>query len=170
VHPTIRACQDATGGMAQEGSQMKLQYPKRSSIVCWTLAVALTVSPLMAQNPPAPSFKMSAPLEEAIPNAPQDVSPDSVMSTSVLIALPATLPEAAFPEVARTSTATALPPEARQNSDSPGETKWVILAAIVTTAAVIAAILLFPHKGKKSQGPLGTVIAAGTPTVATPAH
>jgi hypothetical protein len=135
----------------------------------------------MAQNPPAPVLKLSAPREEEIPNVGQDVSPDSVVSTSVLTTLPAILPEATFSEVAGGSTAATLPAtmatppaEVGQHSDSPGgETKWVILAAIVTAAAVIAAILLFPHRGKKpqaQQGPVGTVIAAGTPTVATPNH
>jgi hypothetical protein len=104
---------------------------------------------------------------------------DTSAVSAVPLAMAAATPEPSFSGVAGSSTAATAPSAAptapdpapaKENSESsaPGESKWIILAAIVTTAAVVAAILLFPHfRGHK---PVGTVITAGTPTIGTPNH
>jgi hypothetical protein len=62
----------------------------------------------------------------------------------------------------------------RQGSDteSPGETKWIILATIVGTAAVVGIIMLLRGFGggdsTPSAGPVGTILAPGTPAVNAP--
>ena len=104
--------------------------------------MALTVSPLAAQNPQEPSSTAA--------------DGDTTAKT--------------FPNVEKDSTplaaSSAPQPRAEDELSPPGKSKWVILAAIVVTGAVIAAILLL-HGGKKSTKQ-GTVITAGTPDVGTP--
>src|SRR5436190_10397568 len=108
---------------------MKVRPRKSSWAISWILALALTVSPLVAQNPPEPN------------STAVEGSDDSASAT-------------AFPVVERNSTPLAAPapapaqPRAADELSPAGKSKWVILATIVVTGAVIAAILLL-HGGKK---------------------
>jgi hypothetical protein len=110
------------------------------------------------------------------------------VDTSVLPELPlAATTAAAFPVVARNSTLPAAPPAApaavpspkpdpNANPDAPGQTKWVILAALIITGAVVGTILLIhglggdDHSHPHPPAPTGTIITAGTPAITTPAH
>jgi hypothetical protein len=162
--------------------------PKVSLITAWVLTVALSVSPLMAQNPPAPEVKPVAPQSGETSSAGEQNdecdSPTPVLAeegtppgTSAHVASPGSAPEATFPTVAKRSTvptsaasAPSAPP--RRGSNSPGESKWVILAALVAAGATVAAILLFRGFGgngdDESEDRVGTVISAGPPSVNTP--
>jgi hypothetical protein len=113
----------------------------------------------------------------------QTPSPDN----SGLPELPKAKTVAAFPAVARNSTLPVpslfppapgkpgtpgtLPPS---GNNAPGQSKWVILAALVITGAVVGTILLLRGIGggddSSHPNPTGTVIVAGTPAVSTPNH
>ena len=157
---------------------MKFRRPKSFLAMAWILAVALIVTPLMAQNPPAQGLMPTANEDdEATSNTQQDATSavtgqsSAPLGTSVLVALPVTRAGAAFPNVANRSILITPPSTEQRNAVSKpaGETKWIILAAVVITGAVVAAILLFPgHKGDKSNGPAGTILAAGTPAIGIP--
>ena len=159
--------------------------PKVSSITVWILAVALTVSPLMAQNPPAPEVKPVAPQsgetssageqsDERDSTTPVIVEEAAPLTTSANVALPGSAPEAPFPTVAKRSTVptSAASAPGRRGSNNPGESKWIILAALVAAGATVAAILLFRGFGgngdDESEERVGTIISAGSPSVNTP--
>ena len=132
---------------------------KSSSVMSWILALALTLSPVMAQSPLSPGIT-EAVRESGEPTA------GSLVPLELLF--PKTGP--AFADVTKHSTlmmAFPAPRSSFQEPKAPGNSKWIILAAIVVTGAVVGAILLFPNGGDKSKppGPEGTVITAGTPTV-----
>ena len=96
----------------------------------------------------------------------------STPDTSVPIEVALSRAAAAFPIVAKRSTTlsfpTPKPASAAQEPKAPGDSKWVVLAALAATGAVVAAIMLWPDGGGKSKQPAGTVIVPGTPAIATP--
>jgi hypothetical protein len=95
------------------------------------------------------------------------------VDTSVLPARPTPTGRAAVPVVNRNSippiparTTPMYPP--RRSSNAPGETKWIILAALLAAGAATAILLL--HGGgdgdsNHNPSPQGTIIVAGNPAV-----
>jgi hypothetical protein len=161
---------------------MKLR-PKSSFILSWILAVALTLSPVMAQtqNSPGPiptseEQTTSASQQQVIPEedstTPVVVDAGDAVGTPVPEGLPLAQPEAAYPKVERTSTMLAGRSSSQQQSkaDSPGKSKWIVLAALIATGAVVAAVLLFRGFGGDDDDPETTVITAGPPTVNAPSR
>jgi hypothetical protein len=161
---------------------MKLR-PKSSFIMTWILSVALTLSPVMAQtqNSPGP---IATDDEQATSTSQQEVLPEG-STTPVVVAdgdsvgtpVPAassqTQPEAAYPKVERTSTMLASQSSSptQSQADSPGKSKWIVLAALIATGAVVAAVLLFRgFGGGDDEDPETTVITAGPPTVNAPSR
>ena len=144
------------------------RFRKLSSVMSWTLVAVLTLSPVMAQAPPESELPLPSPEEKKASDAPEDLS--------VLMALALKRTAEPFPTVARRSTRTTIPLEppkpAFHETKSAGESKWIILAAIIGTASAVAAILLFPGNGggdkSPETAPIGTVIEPGTPAVNTP--
>jgi hypothetical protein len=124
--------------------------------------------------------------------APQKVEPEVLardqqtpsVDNSVLPELPKAKTVTAFPAVARNSTLpmpSLFPPapgkpgtQPSSGNNAPGQSKWVILAALVITGAVVGTILLLRGIGggddSSHPNPTGTVIVAGTPAVSTPNH
>jgi len=166
---------------------MKLPPRRSTGLVSWILAAALTVSPLVAQNPPELGSKPVAIENHDAAGDPQDqdrTEPATAVASTATPTEEAVAPnvsgdtgtgapytgvaEASTPASAGTSTGThAQEPRV----SSPGESKWIILAAIVVTGAVVAAILLLRGFGgghKSHPETVGTVITAGPPTVSTP--
>lgn len=133
-------------------------------LTSWILVLTITVSPLMAQN----RFESATTYVDVSHTSITELVGESrnpSKRTSVL-SEPAVPPrDAAFRNMANRSTAAALP-----EAKAPGDTKWVILAALLGAAAVAGVILLWPGGGDngKPEGPAGTVIAPGSPTVGTP--
>ena len=157
--------------------------PTPSLMLTWILAVALTLQPVAAQNPQAPVPTQG----EETPNGPPPVvqeaatpvvgEDDSTEGTAITNASPAADPEATFSQVTKNSTPLANPtsapnPAPPEQSDSPGESKWIILAALITAGAIIGAILLFRGfgggKSSPKSGPVGTILTPGTPTINPP--
>ena len=153
---------------------MKSRRPSLYSVVAWIITLALSLSPVMAQN-----------AQQTAETAQDTGSP--TVDTSVLPELPLTATTAAaFPAAARNSTLPAAPtaapdsvpspkPNPNANPDAPGQSKWVILAAIIITGAVVATILLIhgggdDHSHPHPPAPTGTIITAGTPAITTPIH
>jgi hypothetical protein len=164
---------------------MKLRHPNLTAVMSWTITLALTLSPVMAQSTQdAASVSIAPQNEEPTGIAKDQQTP--IVDNSVLPELPKAKTVTAFPTVARNSTLplpTAFPaapgkPGTQPSSghDAPGQSKWVILAALVITGAVVGVILLLRGLGgggddsHSPNNPLGTVIAAGTPAVSTPNH
>lgn len=171
---------------------MESRHARSSSVISWILAIALTVSPLMAQSPSAPekdttenqagNGTVSVPAEGSqAPAAPVVDESSAAVGTSVHTELPVFRPPAKFPGVYRHSTplsspatpgAAAAAAGARgDDSMSPGQSKWIITAVIVGTAAVVGIILLlrgFGGGSEKPKGPAGTILAPGTPSVTVP--
>lgn len=143
---------------------------KSFCLVSWVLTLALTLSPLLGQNPPAPGLTPVEVSDDSV-TEPVRESADATLGTPVPVESPVSYRGALFPIVAKRSTLTmpAFPPPrtAYQEPKSPGSSRWVILAVIGGAAAVVAAILLWPHSGDKPE-PVGTVLAPGTPAVAAP--
>jgi hypothetical protein len=163
---------------------MRLRHPTLSAVMSWTITLALTLSPVMAQSTQdAASVSVAPQKEEPAGIAKDQQTP--VVDNSVLPELPKAKTVSAFPAVARNSTLPAptlfppapgkpgtLPPS---GNNAPGQSKWVILAALVITGAVVGTILLLRGIGGGDDSshppkPVGTVIAAGTPAVSTPNH
>ena len=158
----------------QEIREMKLQMGKPSCVISWIVSAALITSPLMAQNPPATDPTINAPEDVANDSAPQvsNENGEAVVDTSVLPKRPTPASGAAVPVVNRNSiptipTRTAAYPSGSSKSSAPGETKWVILAALLTAGAVTAILLLRGGDGDSNHhsGTQGTIIVAGTPSV-----
>ncbi len=158
--------------------------PRSSFVLSWILAVALTVAPLMAQQPHAPvttqtpevqtSEEAQVPQEEATQEAPVVGENGEPVGTPVPVESKATTPESTFPNVEKNSTPLSNPTSSPQpsSSNTPGESKWIILAVLITTAAVVGAVLLFRGfgggKSSPKSPPVGTVLTPGTPTVNAP--
>jgi hypothetical protein len=111
--------------------------------------------------------------------------PTPAVDNSVLPELPKAKTVTAFPAVARSSTLpipSLFPPapgkpgtQPSSGNNAPGQSKWVILAALIVTGAVVGTILLLRGIGgggddSSHPNPTGTVIVAGTPAVSTPTH
>ena len=132
-------------------------------VMAWTVTIALSLSPVMAQS----GQDTDGPAKE---------TSNPIVDTSVLPELPLATTAMAFPAVARNSTLPAAvpePPKPSADVEAPGQSKWVILAAIITAAAITGVILLLRGwGGGKSHppSPSGTVITAGTPVVTPPSH
>lgn len=147
---------------------MKLRHPKLCAVMSWTITIALSLSPLMAQG--TLDSGSSAAVQPA--ENPSDVAKESsnpIVDIPVLPELPLATTATVFPGVTRSSTPAAAPLPARptRENDAPGQSKWVILAAIIIGAAVVGTILLLRGNDKK---PTQTIIAAGTPSVSVPSH
>jgi len=164
---------------------MKLRHPNLTAVMSWTITLALTLSPVMAQSTQdAASVSVAPQTEEPTGIAKDQQTP--IVDNSVLPELPKAKTVTAFPTVARNSTLplpTVFPPapgkpgtQPSSGHDAPGQSKWVVLAALVITGAVVGVILLLRGLGgggddsHSPNNPLGTVIAAGTPAVSTPNH
>ncbi len=159
---------------------MRLRHPNLSAVVSWTITLALTLSPVMAQTTQdAASVSVAPQNEESADSAKGQQSP--IVDNPVLPELPKAKTATAFPTVALSSTlptvnpAPGKPTTQPRSVDAPGQSKWVILAALIVTGAVVGVILLLRGIGggddsSHPSNPLGTVIAAGTPSVSTPNH
>ena len=144
---------------------MKLRNPKLYAVMAWIVTLALSLSPVMAQN-----------AQEQVQISKDKLNP--IVDTSVLPELPLGTTAAAFPAVSRDSTlpsASAPSPTKPSSTDvSPGgKSKWIILAAIIITAAVVGTILLLHGGGGGDDKPHppstpGTIITAGPPSVSAP--
>jgi hypothetical protein len=157
---------------------MKLR-PESSFVLTWILTVALTLSPVMAQtqNPQRPIAtddeeatsiaQHEEPREDPAP--PVDGESGNPGGTAVPTGSTEAQPEASYPKVERTSTMLAGSASGQQKSraDSPGKSKWIILAALLATGAVVAAVLLFRGFGGGDDEE-ATVITAGPPSVNAP--
>src|SRR5690349_21102341 len=123
---------------------MKLRSPKLYVVMAWIVTLALSLSPVMAQN-----------AQEQVETSKDKLNP--IADTSVMQELPLATTATAFPAVSRDSTlpsASAPNPTKPSSTDvSPGgKSKWLILAAIIVTAAVVGTILLL-HGGGGDDKP-----------------
>jgi hypothetical protein len=152
---------------------MKLRIGKPSCVISWIVTAALITSPLLAQNSAATDVGVSAP-EDVANDSAAPVSTENheaLVDTSVLPARPIPTGRAAVPVVNKNSipiparTAAMYPP--RRSSNAPGETKWVILAALLAAGAVTALLLIHGGDGDSNHHPgtQGTIIVAGNPAV-----
>ena len=163
---------------------MRLRHPNLSAVVSWTITLALTLSPVMAQSTQDAASGSIAPQKEEPAGVARDQQTSGV-DNSVLPELPKAKTVTAFPAVARSSTLpvpSVFPPapghpgtQPSSGNNAPGQSKWVILAALVISGAVVGTILLLRGIGggddpSHPPNPVGTVIAAGTPAVSTPNH
>src|SRR5262245_30498493 len=122
-----------------------------SFVVSWVLILALTVSPVLAQNPqpsnpsdgnPAVFTAGQTAVNDTTTNA---VDIDSVPVAALALApLPLTGLRPALLNVVASPIPAAAPAPASKPAEfeAPGKSKWVILATIIGTAAVVGAILL----------------------------
>ena len=159
----------------QEIREMKVQIGKPSWVISWIVSAALITSPLMAQSPPTTEVTVNASEEVANDSAPQvsNENGEAIVDTSVLPKRPTPASGAAVPVVNRNSiptvpTRTAAYPSGSSKNSAPGETKWVILAALLAAGAVTAILLLRGGDGDSNHHPpgtQGTIIVAGTPSV-----
>ena len=162
---------------------MRLRHPNLSVVMSWTITLALTLSPVMAQSTQdAASVSIGQQKEEPVAIAKDQQTP--AVDNSVLPELPKAKAVTAFPAVARSSTLpipSLFPPapgkpdtQPSSGNNAPGQSKWIILAALVITGAVVGTILLLRGIGggddSSHPNPTGTVIVAGTPAVSTPNH
>jgi hypothetical protein len=165
---------------------MRLRHPNLSAVMSWTITLALTLSPVMAQSTQdAASISIAPQNDEPAAIAKDQQTPG--VDNSVLPELPKAKTVTAFPAVARNSTIpmpSLFPPapgkpgmpgtQPSSGNNAPGQSKWVILAALVITGAVVGTILLLRGIGggddPSHPNPTGTIIVAGTPAVSTPNH
>jgi hypothetical protein len=124
-------------------------------LISLALVLTLTISPVMAENPPA--LKLNT-------HSTGRHFDNSLLGTSILMSLPAR--PAALP---------AMPKDI--DSKAPGVNKSVIIGLLILAGATTAVILLWPHGHDKPQPvapapvtpvPTGTILAAGTPVVNSP--
>lgn len=154
---------------------MKLRHPRLCSVMSWTIAIALSLSPVMAQNTADPGSSAAVQQSENSPAVAKE-SANPTVDISVLPELPLASTATAFPDVTRNSTPAAapLPTQPAPSSDAPGQSKWVILAALIIAGAVVGTILLIRGLGgggdKKPPAQTGTIITAGPPSVSVPSH
>jgi hypothetical protein len=154
---------------------MKVQIGRPSCVISWIVSAALITSPLMAQSPPTTEVAGNASEDVANDSAPQvsNENREAVVDTSVLPKRPTPASVATVPLVNRNSiptipTRTAAYPSGSSKNSAPGETKWVILAALLAAGAVTAILLLRGGDGDTNHHPpgtQGTIIVAGTPSV-----
>lgn len=147
---------------------MKLRGPKPSFAVTWILVAALTVAPLMAQDPmPAADPKpVETEHDKASADTPLVEDDDTHSGTPVLAEPLPPGPEPKVPTVDKRSTLKAVPlgsPRGSRADDAPGESKWIITAVLIGAAAVTGIILLLRGWGGGDKS--GTVIGAGQPSV-----
>jgi hypothetical protein len=149
---------------------MKSPRPKLYAVIAWIVTLALSLSPVMAQN-----------AQEQVEVSKDNSNP--IVDTSVLPELPLATTATAFPAVARDSTLPSAAAPIPTNPTNPsstdvspgGKTKWIILATIIITAAVVGTILLLRGFGGGDDkphppSPPGTIITAGPPSVSAPSH
>ena len=105
---------------------MRLRHPNLSAVVSWTIALALTLSPVMAQTTQdAASVSVAPQNEESADIAKGQQSP--IVDNPVLPELPKAKTATAFPTMARSSTfptvilRRANPPRSRGRSIRPGK-------------------------------------------------
>ena len=127
-----------------------------SRAVSWILIVTLSLSPLMAQQQPAPKIANSRVVQVV------DENNNPLVGTSILMALPGSLPSNPIPV-----------PETKP----PGKTKSTLLVLLLLGGAATAIILALSGGGDKSTPPAPvvtpttvqpTIITAGTPRVGSP--
>lgn len=151
---------------------MRLRHPILCSVMSSIITIALSLSPVMAQSTVDAGSAVTATQADDIAWTAKE-SRNPIVDTSVLPELPLAATAATFPGVARNSTPAAAPNPTKPGPDVEpgGQSKWVILAAIIITGAVVGTILLLRGwgGGDKSK-PSGTIITAGTPSVAVPSH
>jgi hypothetical protein len=153
---------------------MRLRHPKLSAVLSWTITIALSLAPVMAQTAVDPASAGTAPQAEERAGSAED-STNPVVDTSVLPELPLAATAPAFPNVSRNSIPTAAPTPTKPGSgvEPGGSSKWTILAALIIAGAVVGTILLLRGLGggndkPKPPTPQGTIITAGTPSVSVP--
>ena len=145
-----------------------------SSLTACIVAIAVAASPVMAQT------SETTPLPTASTEA---ASQGSAAPIGDIVILPEVLRArtgAAFPTASRNSTlpepAASAQPKPSSDVEPGGKSKWVILAALVVTGAVVGIILLLhgggggdePRKPSPQPGPTGTILVPGTPGVTNP--
>jgi hypothetical protein len=145
----------------------------------WTITIALSLAPVMAQNATDTISAGTAQSAVEAAGAAKD-SPNPIVDTSVLPELPLASTAPVFPNVSRNSTPTAAPnpTQPRPGIEPGGRSKWTILAALIIAGAVVGTILLLRGLGggndkpspSKPPSPTGTIITAGTPSVSVPGH
>ena len=139
---------------------MKGRMRVSSFLLTWILITALTVSPLLAEEQPAPKLRLIE-LERGMAsnNTVQPID-NSVVGTAILMSLPSRAAAAAFPEI-----------------KPPGKTKSTVVALLLLGGIATGVLLALSGGGDKkpaplaspvAAGPAGTVITAGTPRVTTP--
>ena len=122
-------------------------------LLSWAPVLILTISPVMAENPPALNLNARHTGEHY---------DNSLLGTSILMSLPARQ-AAALP---------AVPDKA------PGVNKSIIIGLLILAGTTAAVIMLWPHGHDKPQpvvspahvipGPMSTILVAGTPEVNGP--
>lgn len=151
---------------------MKLRHPKLCSVMTWIIAIALSLAPVMAQSTTDTGFTAPTAQEDGTPSAPQE-NQNPIVDMSVLPELPLARTAILFPTVSRNSTPAAAPNPTKppQDVEPGGKSKWLITVVLIITGAVVGTILLLRGwgGGDKSK-PTGTIITAGTPSVAVPGH
>ena len=143
-------------------------------LLCWVLTVALTTSPVLAQDSiesganaigmpsrePAPGVQQRSVQDNAIPLLDELGNP---MRTPLHFLARSNSGGGGIPNVTARSTARPMSafPRPQSESNAQGESKWLITAILVGAGIATAVILLL------RSGP-GTVLEAGQPTVNTP--
>ena len=150
---------------------MKLRRPRLYSVMTWIIAIALSLAPVMAQTTPDTGFTAPATQADGTTTASAD-NQKPVVDTSVLPELPLATTANTFPNVSRNSTPAAAPNPTKPSQDVEpgGKSKWPITVIIITAATVAGIILLLRWWSGGDNKPTGTVITAGTPSVAVPTH
>jgi hypothetical protein len=144
---------------------MRVRHTKLSAVMSWTITIALSLAPVMAQTT----------AEETAGSEKDSTNP--IVDTSVLPELPLAATALTFPDVSRNSVPTAAPNPTKPGPDLEpgGKSKWTILAAIIIAGATVGTILLLRGWGGGNDKPKppttqGTIITAGTPSVSVPGH
>ena len=153
---------------------MRLRHPILCSVMSSIITIALSLSPVMAQSTQdAGSAITATQVDETARTVKESRIP--IVDTAVLPELPLATTATTFPNVTRNSTPAAAPNPTKPGADVEpgGQSKWVILAAIIITGAVVGTILLLRGWGggdKSKPAPTGTIITPGTPSIAVPSH
>ena len=157
---------------------MRLRHPRLSAVLSWTVTIALSVAPMMAQTAADSGSAGTAAQAEETAGSAKD-STDPIVDTTVLPELPLAATAPTFPNVSRNSIPTTAPNPSKPGPDVEpgGKSKWTILAAIVIAGAIVGTILLLRGLGGGNDKPnpnppatQGTIITAGTPSVSVPGH
>ena len=156
-------------GERMQDSGVKLRIQVSSFVLRWILVAALTLSPLMAQDPPPAKLRIIMPEgRRAAGNTLQRVD-NSLVGTAILSALPSRGAAAAFPNGTQTT--------------SPGRTFSPMFGVLIVAGAAVAAFLALSGKERKQSitpvvpvvpvvpvGPIVTVVTPGTPTINPPSN